>query len=112
MRDRTELLLPGGQAALVLAVRAAMGGAKPLILALMGGGVIDTSAVDDAVDAVLWVGSAPPACAALRAAITRPSAGYARVWVEIMGSQQCGIVGESQPVLSMIDPMSFTRTRM
>jgi hypothetical protein len=32
--------------------------------------------------------------------------------VEIMGSQQCGIVGESQPVLSMIDPMSFTRTRM
>jgi hypothetical protein len=32
--------------------------------------------------------------------------------VEIMGSQQCGIVGESQSVLSMIDPMSFTRTRM
>jgi hypothetical protein len=29
-----------------------------------------------------------------------------------MGSQKCGIVGKSQPVLSMINPMIFTRTRI
>eukprot|EP01047_Picozoa_sp_COSAG01_P026603 COSAG01_NODE_1720_length_9391_cov_27.761085_6_plen_142_part_00 len=34
-----------------------------------------------------------------------------RVRVEIMGSQNCRIVGESQPVLIMIDPIIFTRTR-
>jgi hypothetical protein len=28
-----------------------------------------------------------------------------------MGSQQCGIVGKSQSVLVMINPMIFTRTR-
>ena len=38
------------------AVRKALGPSKPLVLVLMGGGVIDTSAVDDLVDAVLWVG--------------------------------------------------------
>eukprot|EP01047_Picozoa_sp_COSAG01_P090942 COSAG01_NODE_22663_length_846_cov_1.476573_2_plen_33_part_01 len=31
--------------------------------------------------------------------------------VEIMGSQKCGIVGESQPVLVMIDPIISTRGR-
>jgi hypothetical protein len=35
-----------------------------------------------------------------------------RVRVEIMGSQKCRIVGKSQPVLVMIDPIIFTRTRM
>jgi hypothetical protein len=30
---------------------------------------------------------------------------------EIMGSQQCRIVGKSQPVLIRINPMIFTRTR-
>jgi hypothetical protein len=34
------------------------------------------------------------------------------VRVVIMGSQKCGIVGKSQPVLSMIDPMISTRTRI
>jgi|EP01049_Picozoa_sp_SAG25_P007740 hypothetical protein len=29
-----------------------------------------------------------------------------------MGSQQCRIVGESQPALIMIDPIIFTRNRM
>eukprot|EP01047_Picozoa_sp_COSAG01_P040845 COSAG01_NODE_3462_length_6067_cov_3.183311_4_plen_88_part_00 len=31
--------------------------------------------------------------------------------VEIMGSHTCRIVGKSQPVLIMIDPIIFTRTR-
>jgi hypothetical protein len=35
-----------------------------------------------------------------------------RVRVEIMGSSNCRIVGESQPVLIMINPIIFTRTRM
>eukprot|EP01047_Picozoa_sp_COSAG01_P002225 COSAG01_NODE_58_length_30193_cov_12.302020_8_plen_102_part_00 len=34
-----------------------------------------------------------------------------RVRVEIMGSQKCGIVGKSQPVLMMVNPIIFTRTR-
>eukprot|EP01047_Picozoa_sp_COSAG01_P093188 COSAG01_NODE_24381_length_781_cov_1.016129_2_plen_146_part_01 len=34
-----------------------------------------------------------------------------RVRVEIMGSQKCRIVGKSQSVLMMIDPIIFTRTR-
>jgi hypothetical protein len=34
-----------------------------------------------------------------------------RVRVEIMGSQKCGIVGKYQPVLIMIKPIIFTRTR-
>jgi hypothetical protein len=34
-----------------------------------------------------------------------------RVRVETMGSQKCGIVGKSQAVLMMINPMIFTRTR-
>jgi hypothetical protein len=34
-----------------------------------------------------------------------------RVRVEIMGSQKCRIVGKSQPVLIVIDPIIFTRTR-
>jgi multidrug efflux pump subunit AcrA (membrane-fusion protein) len=34
-----------------------------------------------------------------------------RVRVEITGSQKCRIVGKSQPVLMMINPMIFTRTR-
>jgi hypothetical protein len=33
-----------------------------------------------------------------------------RVRVEIMGSQKCRIVGKSQSVLMMINPMIFTRT--
>jgi hypothetical protein len=33
------------------------------------------------------------------------------VRVEIMGSQKCGIVGKSQPVLIMSHPIIFTRTR-
>ena len=41
---------------MLAAVRKALGPSKPLVLVLMGGGVIDTSAVDDLVDAVLWVG--------------------------------------------------------
>jgi hypothetical protein len=40
-----------------------------------------------------------------------PRGGWIRVRVEIMGSQKCGIVGESQPVLMMINPIIFTRTR-
>jgi hypothetical protein len=39
------------------------------------------------------------------------AAAEVRVWVEIMGSPTCGIVGKSQPVLLMVDPMIFTRTR-
>jgi|EP01049_Picozoa_sp_SAG25_P006970 hypothetical protein len=34
-----------------------------------------------------------------------------RVRVEIMGSHNCRIVGKSQPVLVMINPMIFPRTR-
>jgi hypothetical protein len=34
-----------------------------------------------------------------------------RVRVEIMGSPKCRIVGESQSVLMMINPIIFTRTR-
>eukprot|EP01047_Picozoa_sp_COSAG01_P007348 COSAG01_NODE_279_length_19520_cov_41.772154_1_plen_45_part_10 len=34
-----------------------------------------------------------------------------RVRVEIMGSQKCRNVGKSQPVLTMINPIIFTRTR-
>jgi hypothetical protein len=34
------------------------------------------------------------------------------VRVEIMGSQKCRNVGKSQPVLIMIDPNIFTRTRI
>jgi ribosomal protein S14 len=34
-----------------------------------------------------------------------------RVRVGIMGSQTCRIVGKSQPVLIMINPIIFTRTR-
>ena len=56
MRDRTDLLLPGAQAGLVRAVRKALGPSKPLILVLMGGGVIDTEPIDSLVDAVLWCG--------------------------------------------------------
>jgi hypothetical protein len=37
---------------------------------------------------------------------------HVRVRVEIMGSQNSGIVGKYQPVLIMINPMIFTRTRM
>jgi hypothetical protein len=33
-----------------------------------------------------------------------------RVRVEIMGSQNCGIVGKSQSVLIMTNPIIFTRT--
>ena len=39
------------------------------------------------------------------------AAAAARVRVERMGSQQCGIVGKSQPGLVMIDPVNFTRAR-
>jgi hypothetical protein len=35
-----------------------------------------------------------------------------RVRVEIMGSQRCRIVGKSQSVLIMINPIIFTRTRI
>ena len=35
-----------------------------------------------------------------------------RVRVEIMGSQNCRIVGKSQSVLVIINPIIFTRTRM
>eukprot|EP01051_Picozoa_sp_SAG22_P011692 SAG22_NODE_1148_length_5359_cov_2.946958_6_plen_59_part_00 len=52
MRDRTDLLLPGQQAGLVSAVRAGLGPAKPLVLVLMGGGVIDTAPVAALADAV------------------------------------------------------------
>jgi hypothetical protein len=34
-----------------------------------------------------------------------------RVRVEIIGSQKCGIVGKSQSVLIMINPIISTRTR-
>jgi hypothetical protein len=34
-----------------------------------------------------------------------------RVRVEIMGSQNCRIVGKSQPFLIVIHPITFTRTR-
>jgi|EP01047_Picozoa_sp_COSAG01_P017724 hypothetical protein len=34
-----------------------------------------------------------------------------RVRVEIMVSQKCRIVGKSQSVLMMINPIIFTRTR-
>jgi hypothetical protein len=37
---------------------------------------------------------------------------WIRVRVEIMGSQNCRIVGKSQPVLFMINPIIFTRTRI
>jgi hypothetical protein len=42
----------------------------------------------------------PPPCTSLR------------VRMEIMGSHICRIVGESQSVLVMIDPIIFTRTRI
>jgi hypothetical protein len=41
----------------------------------------------------------------------RGASGGVRVRVEIMGSQTCGIVGKSQPVLMMINAIIFTRTR-
>jgi hypothetical protein len=37
---------------------------------------------------------------------------HVRVRGEIMGSHKCGIVGESQPVLMMIDPMIPTRSAL
>ena len=43
MRDRTNLLLPGVQPALVAAVVKAAAG-KPVVLVLMTGGVVDVSA--------------------------------------------------------------------
>eukprot|EP01047_Picozoa_sp_COSAG01_P059020 COSAG01_NODE_7029_length_3384_cov_2.727245_3_plen_113_part_00 len=50
-------------------------------------------------------------CAAGGASHGQPG-GWLRVRVEIMGWQhKCGIVGKSQPVLIMIDPIIFTRTR-
>jgi hypothetical protein len=36
---------------------------------------------------------------------------WLRVRVEIMGSQKCRIVGKSQSVLIMTNPIIFTRTR-
>eukprot|EP01047_Picozoa_sp_COSAG01_P055915 COSAG01_NODE_6280_length_3755_cov_33.946663_3_plen_125_part_00 len=41
----------------------------------------------------------------------RYDAAMIRVWVEIMGPGKCGIVGKSQWVLIMIDPVVSTRTR-
>jgi hypothetical protein len=37
--------------------------------------------------------------------------GIIRVQGEMMGSQKCGIVGKSQPVLVTINPMISTCTR-
>jgi hypothetical protein len=37
---------------------------------------------------------------------------FVRVRVEIMGPQKCRIVGKSQSVLIVIDPIIFTRTRI
>jgi hypothetical protein len=39
-------------------------------------------------------------------------AGMVRVRVEIMGLQKCRIVGKSEAVLIMINPIIFTRTRI
>ena len=46
------------------------------------------------------------------AAEHQPSRRALRVRVEIMGSHKCGTVGESQPVLTMINPNISTRTRI
>jgi hypothetical protein len=46
-----------------------------------------------------------------RAAPHRTPLAGVRVRVEIMGSQTCRIVGKSQPVFIMINPIIFTRTR-
>jgi hypothetical protein len=58
MRDRTNLLLPGVQPALVAAVvKAAAAEQKPVVLVIMAGGVVDvTPELTAGVDAVLWVG--------------------------------------------------------
>jgi hypothetical protein len=45
------------------------------------------------------------------APVTRRARRAVRVRVESMGSQQCGIVGKSQPVLSVTDAIIYTRTR-
>ena len=56
MRDRTNLLLPGSQPALVAAVKKAAGN-KPVVLVLMTGGVLDvTEQLAAGVDAVIWCG--------------------------------------------------------
>eukprot|EP01047_Picozoa_sp_COSAG01_P020020 COSAG01_NODE_1131_length_11572_cov_84.273337_8_plen_166_part_00 len=49
------------------------------------------------------------ACSSACCTCTTPTV---RVRVEIMGSQKCRIVGKSQPVLIMISPIIFTRTRI
>jgi hypothetical protein len=64
----------------------------------------------------VWMAGAAVSCRSCEAPPPRYANGRAlavflRVGVEIMGSQKCGIVGESQPVLIMINPMIFTRTR-
>jgi hypothetical protein len=41
----------------------------------------------------------------------RASGSWLRLRVEIMGSQKCGAVGNSQSGLIMISPIIFTRTR-
>ena len=45
-------------------------------------------------------------------AVTAAPGGARRVRVEIIGSQNCRIVGKSQSVLIMINPIISTRTRM
>eukprot|EP01047_Picozoa_sp_COSAG01_P003248 COSAG01_NODE_94_length_26962_cov_9.110933_32_plen_257_part_00 len=56
-------------------------------------------------------GGAVLAWAWLRSTPHYRSACMLRVRVEIMGSQKCGTVGESQPVLMMINPSISTRSR-
>jgi hypothetical protein len=53
--------------------------------------------------AVMYVISTP------RAAAENGDPMWAAVRVETMASQKCGIVGKSQSVLIMIDPIIFTR---
>eukprot|EP01047_Picozoa_sp_COSAG01_P030998 COSAG01_NODE_2182_length_8212_cov_7.046838_2_plen_172_part_00 len=56
-------------------------------------------------------GDRPRTCLAAKLCVTARPEPPVRVRVEIMGSQNCRIVGKSQSVLMMINPIIFTRTR-
>jgi hypothetical protein len=58
-----------------------------------------------------WAGTFSPETGDSLGCTTADVPPLLRVWVEIMGSQKCRIVGKSQPVLIMINPIIFTRTR-
>jgi len=56
--DRSDLSLPGLQAALAAAMRAAAPAGAPIVCVLFGGGAVDVSNVTGPCDAIVWAGYA------------------------------------------------------